>query len=218
MMSKDRLFHVSLVILAVWLASLTGCDILNPTVQAPHSITIDPSSGTMVAFTTQRFTAKGYNRDGDEIFFTPTSWPVYPAEFGRVVSYGRDDGGRPFADLYPTAATTGELYCFYSDVQGYAVITALATVASISVTAEAYLIRNNRALWFTAIAKDPGGHIINLITPSWEIVGGIGTFTGFAGNQALFLSDSTFLGKGTIEAILGGVVGSREVEISTEGF
>jgi hypothetical protein len=136
-----------------------------------------------------------------------------------VEKTGRDDDGRPFADLKPTAVGTGELFCFYNDVQAFATITAVATIASITVSGEAYKIKNGHNCWFTAIAKDPEGHVINLITPSWEVVpSSLGTFTEFLLNRAKFSAHSTNVGEGTVEAIIGSVIGSREIEVSSEGF
>lgn len=219
-MLKGRTFLIPLLITGLWMAALTGCNLLSPTAEFPHSITISPASGTMVAYTTQRFTARSYNRNGEEIFFTPTSWPIYPtAEFGSVTSTGRDDDGRPFAVFEPRASGECELYCFYNDVQAFVTITAVATIDSITVTGEAYKIENGHNCWFTATVKDPYGNVINLVTPTWEVVpGSLGTFTESSLNRAKFVADSVNVGKGTVEAILGGVIGSREIEVSSEGF
>ncbi len=207
-----------LILSACWLALVAGCNVINPSLQTPHSITINPKSGTMLAYTTQRFTAKGYDRNGNEIYFTPMSWPSYPTGFGTVTSRGRDSSNRPYVTFKPTSFATGELFVFYNDVQTHATITSVATVASISISPESISIQGNHTFApFIATAYDPDGNVINLITPTWEAVGSIGTITTVEGNQATFRATNEASAFGTIEAYLGGVVGSAEITVTTEG-
>jgi len=211
---KKAFFFALFIATASAIATILGCGQLNPVTENPREIVITPASGTMLAYTTQEFEARAYDKGGNEIFFTPSTWAVYPSsQWGVVAGNGRSSGGRPLAILTPMASGTGEVRCFFNDIQGVATITAFATIESLSITPKRISIEVYAEQEFTATAKDPNGNIINLIVPTWEVTGGIGTIPPSTGsNQALF--SATVAGVGTIDAYYQGKSASAEVTVN----
>ncbi len=211
---KKKLFPAALSLLVLWTAFILGCGEIGLTPQAPSRIEVQPATGGMLAYTIQRFEATGYDSGGHEVFFTPF-WAVYTVEaFGKVLYTGRNpDNSRPYADFELYTVGSIELYCFYSDVRGFASIEGYATVESITVTPAGATVEVGYGQEYLATVKDPNGNILNLVTPTWEIESAtvIGTINPAGFGYARF--NATATGEGIINAYFYGVKGSVEVMV-----
>ena len=205
---------ILLSILIFSLSFIFGCGRTGLISGIPSKIVIEPNTATVAIQTSNQFVAKGYDEHDKEIHFVPVSWVVKPYEFGDIEGGGRTDDDRPYVIFKATGLGTGTLECVYSDVRGSATITSVGTIEIITVTPNPKIVQKGSTQTFTATAEDNSGNIITLITPTWEVKGGIGTIESTWNNYASF--KATAAGFGTIEAHFYGKVGSAEITVSGE--
>jgi|GEM_PF-3592842 len=211
---KNALILTALLFSLLLIFACGGRESLTPT--SLSSIDLAPSTATMLAYSAGQFIATGYDDDGDEIYFIPASWAIYPPEFGVIEDQGLNDDDEPYAVLKPTGVGTAELHCVFNAVRGVALLSASATLESITISPEATRMLVGNTTRFVATAKDVLGNVLTTFSPTWELRGGIGIITVLEHNRKYVDVEVTTYGVGTLEAFLQGLVGTAEITATTE--
>lgn len=197
---------------ALCLIVLLGCGQIANLSTSVSRIEITPSTATMLAYTTQEFTATAYNASGAEVYFTPSSWAMNPYTYGDGVRH--DSGGKSYFDFVPLAEGTIELRVFYGGIWGVATIEALVgTLETLYVTPKPATVGKNGELTFYASGEDISGHFLTAVPATWEVLGVSGTIETGPSSAVIFSAGST-PGTGIVYAYFGGVMGSSEITIT----
>jgi hypothetical protein len=173
------------------------------------TITISPTSVTLVPGGTQQFTVVAKNADGDILAIPDPIWAV-SAGGGTISSTG----------LY-TAGTTAGTFTASVTCNG---VTASATIivtpgalATITVTPNPGTMPINTSLTYTAVGKDANGNVISPFTPTWSVTAGGGTIpAGTTGLTAVFTAGgavATF--PNTVRATSGAIFGTATAIVTS---
>ena len=180
---------------------------------ALKTITITPDPGVLVAGYETEFVATGRDGDGNVVSLTGsinvnTITSSSGADAMRIESQWVSDGKR-YAKILGLETGTGEVTCTSGSIHSTAYVTVIVgTVETIKVAcADSLPITNGNTATF--IATGETGDIDIYITPTWEIIGTIGSIESYSGNTATFRASN--VGFGTIEAYFAGKKGSKEV-------
>lgn len=161
--------------------------------QTLTTITISPTSATVVASATQTFVVKGYDQNSAEMSFTP-AFTVTPSELGTVTISGQN------AIFTAVKKGTGTL-----KVTGGDNITATSSITvttgpldSLVISPTEVTLYKEDTQQFTVYGTDAEGNAKQrkyiTVLPSWFVIGDIGTIDG----NGLFIA--TNQGTGQVEA------------------
>jgi hypothetical protein len=157
------------------------------------TITISPTSATVVSGATQQFTVKGYDQNGAEMSFTPT-FTVSPSELGTITISGQNG---IFTGIKKGTGTI--------KVSGGNNITATANIEvitgplnSLVISPTSVTLYKGQTQQFTVYGVDENGNAkakkFITVSPTWSVIGNIGTID----NTGLFTA--TAQGQGQVKA------------------
>lgn len=182
----------------------------NPSAKTVSSLSVSPTSVTLLVGSSEGFSATAAFTDGTSGQVIP-AWSATPS-LGRIVVAG-------FTGVFiATAEGTAQISAFYSGKTAYAQaiinssgeVTGLATIEIDPVSVQTYV---NTVQEFNASGLTASGESIP-IAPVWSITGdNVGTFSS-TGTVATL--ETTAQGKATISCSSGEVVGNSYVTV--EGF
>ncbi|MFC1768023.1 Ig-like domain-containing protein [Candidatus Margulisiibacteriota bacterium] len=175
----------------------SGCGDVPDTIS---SISIAPTSSNLVVGATQQFTASGTDSQGYPVSFTP-AWSVSNPTVGSITSGG----------LF-TASTIGTTSAIVSadDMTASALVTiSTGGLYSITVTPSPVTMSTSEPQAFIAYGYNLYGGAVS-ITPSWAVVGAMGTIETDSG----FFYPSA-AGSGFVTATSNEVTGTASVSVTT---
>jgi hypothetical protein len=173
------------------------------------TITISPTSVTLLPGGTQQFTVVAKNADGDVLVLPNPIWAATGGG-GTISSTG----------LY-TAGTTPGTFSATVTCNG---VTATATIivtagplATITVTPNPGTLPINTTITYTAVGKDANGNVISPFAPAWTVTNGGGTIpAGTTGLTAPFTAGGavgTFTN--TVRATSGTIFGTATAIVTS---
>ena len=164
---------------------------------ALDTMTIAPSSATVLNGETLQFTATGADANGNTVSANPT-WAVT----GGIGSI--DTAGLFTASAVGSGAVTATSGSVTASVD---VTVIAANIASITVSPATATVQSGATQQFTATVLDTDGAAVS-VTPTWAVTGGVGAVDG----DGLFTGGAT--GSGGVTATAGGVTGSATVTVT----
>ena len=167
------------------------------------TITVTPTSQTLVVGATQLFTAVLKDAFGNVLATSP-NWAV-SAGGGSINSAGLFTAG-PVAGTYLNTVVAS-----VGNVSASATVTVTAgALATITVTPGATTLATNATQQFTAAGQDATGNPV-VIAPTWSVAAGGGTISG----SGLFTAGTTAGSfPNTVVATMGSVVGTASVTVT----
>jgi hypothetical protein len=169
------------------------------------SISVSPSSASVIVNTTQQFTATAKDQFGNAMSPQPSfTWTVSGG--GTINSNGLFTAGSTAGGPYTVTAASG-------GVSGTAsvTVTSVPVLTSISVSPASASVAVNGTQQFTATAKDQlGNPLVPQPSFTWTVSGG-----GTINSNGLFTAGSTAGGPYTVTAASGGVSGTASVTVTS---
>jgi hypothetical protein len=200
--------RITRAIVAVASAAMlaTSCDVHGVSEPGTLStLTVSPDPKTLMATSTQQFTAVGADFSGAPVAVTPT-WTVV-AGGGTITSGGMFTAGTTPGTFASTVkATSGKLSTTAT------VVVTVGPLASLAITPSPASMVIGAAQQFTAVGRDASGNVV-AITPSWAIVAGGGSIDPTSG---LFTAGSTSgLYINTVRVSVGALAAVASVTVTT---
>jgi len=160
-------FFLSLILLPLMMIS--GC---GDVPDDAFVISISPNSATLLIGMTQKFVASAQNEIGETVYYIP-SWSVGDTSIGTI----EYDTGNFHANA---TGETSVLVTIGGNTSSTPVIVTTGEIQSIEITPSLVSMDTGADGQFTAVGKNIFGGDIT-ITPTWEVIGGIGTIdaTGY---------------------------------------
>lgn len=173
------------------------------------TITISPTSVTLLPGGTQQFTVVAKNADGDILAIPNPIWAVSSGG-GTITSTG----------LYTAGTTAGTFTVTVTCNSVTATATVIVTpgaLATITVTPNPGTLPINTTITYTAVGKDANGNVISPFAPTWSVVAGGGTIpAGTTGLTAPFTAGGavgTFTN--TVKATSGAISGTATAIVTS---
>lgn len=185
---------------------ITASATVNITAGALATITVTPSSASMIGGSTQQFTAVGQDAGGNIIAIAPI-WTIVAGGGTIGASSGLLTAGTTVGTYTNTVrASVGSL-------AGFATVTVTSgALTSITVTPNPVSLQTNGSQLFTAVGTDAGGNVF-VITPTWSVVNGGGSINAGTGNFTAGGTTGTFTN--TVRATIGTVSGFATVTVTS---
>ncbi|MDB4913635.1 MAG: hypothetical protein JWM95_1279 [Gemmatimonadetes bacterium] len=169
------------------------------------TITVTPSSVTLLINGVQQFTATGADAAGNPVAITPT-WAVVAGGGAIDLTSGVFTAGTTAGTYTNTVrASVGGLAGFAS------VVVTSGVVASITVSPNPATVGIGSTQQFIATGKDAGGNIIP-ISPTWSVVAGGGSIDPSTGLFTAGLTTGAY--SNTVRAAVGAVAGTATVVVT----
>ncbi len=173
------------------------------------TITISPTSVTLLPGGTQQFTVVAKNADGDILAIPDPIWAVSSGG-GTITSTG----------LYTAGTTAGTFTVTVTCNSVTATATIIVTpgaLATITVTPNPGTLPINTTITYTAVGKDANGNVISPFAPTWSVTAGGGTIpAGTTGLTAPFTAGGavgTFTN--TVRATSGTIFGTATAIVTS---
>jgi hypothetical protein len=173
------------------------------------TITISPTSVTLLPGGTQQFTVVAKNADGDILALPDPIWAVSSGG-GTITSTG----------LYTAGTTAGTFTVTVTCNSVTATATVIVTpgaLATITVTPNPGTLPINTTITYTAVGKDANGNVISPFAPTWSVTAGGGTIpAGTTGLTAPFTAGGavgTFTN--TVRATSGTIFGTATAIVTS---
>ncbi len=168
------------------------------------TIAVSPTSTSVAAADTARFTAVGRDASGNIIAITPT-WAVVTPASGSIAGSGLFTAG--------TAVGTysNDITATVGGVVGKASVTVTpGSIATVTVAPAVATMTVNGTQTYTAVAKDAFGNVVTF-TPVWNVIAGGGTINASSGVFTAGSTAGSFAN--TVRASSGAVSGTASVSV-----
>lgn len=173
------------------------------TAGAVASLTLSPTSATLITNATQQFTVTAKDASGIVLTVTPT-WSVV-AGGGTISSTGLFQAGAS-PNTY-----TNTVKCVVGSLSVFATVTVtVGALATIVITPNPSSCTAGGSIGFTATGYDAAGGIVS-ITPTWSIVASGGSINSGTGQFTAGVTLGTF--PNTVKATSGGINGFATVVV-----
>ena len=173
------------------------------------TITISPTSATLLPGGTQQFTVVAKNADGDILAIPDPIWAVSSGG-GTITSTGLYTAG--------TTAGTFTVTVTCNSVTATATVTITAgALATITVTPNPGTLPINTTITYTAVGKDANGNVISPFAPTWSVTAGGGTVPAGATGATVGFTAGGAVGTfpNTVRATSGTIFGTATAIVTS---
>lgn len=203
-------FRLMGMILLFAIITLTGCGGgKSPATPVLTTITITPSSVSLLLNDTHQFTAVGKDQNGNIMVITPT-WNVS----GSIGTISPDTGIT--TTFTPEALGSGAITATVGSVSGSATISVVEeppVLTSITIEPASVSMPNGTTQEFSVVGRDQFNSIIALSSdPEWSTTVGSGSVAPISGNPTTFTA--TTVCYSTISATVGSLTATAQVTIT----
>ena len=170
------------------------------------TLVVSPNPQTLVAGSTQQFTAAGSDASGNPVGVTPV-WSV-AAGGGTITAAGLFTAGRTPGTYTNTITATSGAITATATVTVTSTPSAPPPLATITITPNPDTTQVSASQQFVAVGRDGNGNTVT-ITPVWSIVNSGGTIDTASGRFTAGATTGTFVN--TVKATSGSVSGTATV-------